>query len=160
MKNQTQAALLEEVFQTTIRLLPEAIGRDLTLASRDPSELKKGGTDIHRMRILPRKKRPAQFWSSSWCFYEVGIGRYEPGSGEGLNLGGIQFFQNPNAQVCGKGKHSGGLIPILKCLAAIRPEFRFEVYGTGKIHLDRHYLAREHGTFPGGNSGSRPRVAD
>jgi hypothetical protein len=93
-------------------LLPSAVARGLTTAPGDPQPFKKhgGGTNIVRLRILPRKKVPALFWSNAWCFYELGVGSYDNSA---LVLGGVCFLQFSDQKVCGGGKYESAVRQIL-----------------------------------------------
>jgi hypothetical protein len=111
-----------ETFDLLLGLLPRELADDIKLHSKDPCPLKKGSDlDIVRARILPRHKAPLQFWSSSWCFYEIGVGRYAPAPGEGLNLGGIGFTMFPDNKQCGGGIYRRPVTSILEQVFAKRP---------------------------------------
>jgi len=94
------------------RLLPQSLTGNLVIPKNDPAPFKKGATDIMRLRILPRQKTPLNFWSASWCFYELGVGLYD-GS---LNVGGLQFVQFPFQKMCGSGSYWRPVIGVLDSL--------------------------------------------
>ena len=146
METDKQTAL--QVFDAAIALLPSTMAKEVLANHSDPKPLQKGDTDIMRLRILPRQKAPIKFWNSAWCFYEIGIGTYSPRNGEGLNLGGIQFFQNPNMEVCGAGKYRRQATEIISALAKLRPCFVAGLDPMGKIHFGRRYMVKDFRDFP------------
>ena len=146
MESDKQTAL--QVFDAAIALLPSTMAKEVMANRSDPKPLKKGNTNIMRLRMLPQQKAPILFWNSAWCFYEIGVGTYSPRDGEGLNCGGIQFFQNPNMKVCGTGIYRRQVTEIISALAKARPGFVAGLDPAGKIHFGRRYLVKDFRDFP------------
>ena len=74
MTNRKQLAL--DTWDQCRSLLPKALADNLTVPKSDPALMSKENTLIMKLRVLPRKKAPVNFWSKPWCFYEIGIGEY------------------------------------------------------------------------------------
>jgi hypothetical protein len=74
---------------------------------------------IIRLRILPRTKVPPRFWSSSHCFYELGVGQYDNAP---LILGGVSFLQFSSQKVCGAGHYASEVWAILRSTQQLRSE--------------------------------------
>jgi hypothetical protein len=106
-----QSTLLS-VFDNCSAQFPKSITSNIQYARNDPQPFKKQNTDIIRMRILPRKKAPVSFWSSTWCFYELGVGVYDGA----LTVGGVLFVQFPYQKVCGRGSYATPVADILRAL--------------------------------------------
>src|ERR1700756_841097 len=87
--NQILTDVVLAVLKELSARLPSNLRNEILPHRTDPQRLRKKETDLCRMRLLPATKAPAYFWSSSWCFYEIGVGHYSRRGGEGLNLGGI-----------------------------------------------------------------------
>lgn len=133
-------------------MLPPHIVENLTVPPSDPQPLKKKDADIMRLRILPKRKHPVQFWSSSWCFYEIGVGSYGRGNGTGLNIGGISFVQFPNQKACGEGRYLRSVSDIVRGLQRQR-NTEFEVVVAGEAgavstQLFRRYMTKSSPQFP------------
>lgn len=140
-----------EVFDQAVAILPVRIGQDVAPHRSDPVPFKTKGSEFMKLRILPRTKAPVRFWSSSWCFYEVGIGHYARRDGEGLNVGGIQFLQFSNNAQCGAGAYAKQVEAILTQLHGLRPEFRLDRPGSGDqdhCSLERRYFVKQFAAFP------------
>jgi hypothetical protein len=133
-----------------LAILPAHIRMAMCFPAKDPQQLRKGDTDICRLRILPVTKRPVRFWSSQWCFYEIGIGHYAAHHGEGLNVGGITFVQFPFNQSCGKGRYLKPVLDVLRQLQAQRPgEFSLtEAREKDATIFQRRYFISSFPNFP------------
>ena len=130
------------------RLLPKSLAENLAIPQADPAPFKKSGNDFVRLRVLPRQKNPLNFWNSSWCFYEIAVGKY----GDGLTVGGVAFIQFPKQKACGDGRF---LQPVLAILVKLRPECvsGFELCAASPglsavTGFSRRYFAREFPFFP------------
>ena len=92
-----------------------------------------------------------RFWSSRWCFYEIGVGHYAAHHGEGLNLGGISFVQFPFNKSCGKGRYLRPVIEVLRRLQAERSsEFSLSEARNEKEStiFQRRYFVASSASFP------------
>jgi hypothetical protein len=119
MNDQQRADLAMDTWLKCRVLLPTLLVKNLAPHSDDPKPLKKKGTlDIMRIRLLPIQMKPAKFWNSSWCFYEIAVGSL---GGSFLCLGGVQFLQCSGQQSCGGGKWTGPVTTIIHDLHALRP---------------------------------------
>lgn len=115
------------------------------MKSLRPSPLLKGGTNIMRLRVLP--KRCSGFWSGSWCFYEAGIGKYEADPKEGLNLGGVGFTCFPLNAATGGGTFSHEVHQICEAFSKENPDWDFTSTASF-IMLLRKFKLREKKQFP------------
>lgn len=128
-------------------LLPKNIVENLRMARCDPAPLKKKDTNIMRLRILPKNRKPLEFWCSAWCTYEIGIGVYDGR----MTVGGVSFVQFPNQKACGAGKYTEPTLQILKNAQALRADFVLTPASFPDISstsLARRYLAQTHPCFP------------
>ena len=140
-------SLALETWDECCRLLPQSLAENLVVPNADPEVFKKGATDIMRLRVLPKRKAPLNFWSTSWCFYEIGIGTYD-GT---LNVGGVQFVQFPFQKVCGSSRYWRQVINVLESLKDGRVgEFQMlPSTGPGTPTLyQRFYRNRDFPLFP------------
>jgi hypothetical protein len=119
MRNPSNFAIALETWKACSEQLPQDCGWSVAAHPKDPSPLNKKGNApfVTRLRILPETKHPNQFWSSSWCFYEILIGPVDGGT----NLGGVQFLQFSNQAVCGDGLWHQPVMQVLKALQQERP---------------------------------------
>ncbi len=140
-----------QVYDCVLANCSQHIAKDLSYPKNDPQPFQKAGSDIMKLRILPRSKAPQNFWSPSWCFYELGIGYYPASDGEGLSPGSIQFLQFSNNKQCGEGRYAGAVDNILTALQRERPEFvlrRAGQAGQSHISLGRRYSIKDHPKLP------------
>ena len=148
MDDQQAAALATDTWTKCLALLPKNLAANLNIHSSDPKRLRKKGTlDIMRVRILPVQKAPVSFWSSAWCFYQIGIGTYD---GSALCLGGVDFVQFSGQKVCGAGHWFKPVKDILAKLEAARPNV-FSVDPRTDIQcaiIGARYRAKPHKYFP------------
>lgn len=122
----------EAVFKAAriaLTALPTNLAGSVKLAADgEPELLEKAdpGKKFYRIRILPAgsRRHPRKFWDASWCFYEVGAGRFP----EPLNRWEVQFFMACNNRNCGKGGYTDGVRQILESVSTKRPEvlYRFD----------------------------------
>ncbi|MDB6126033.1 MAG: hypothetical protein JWQ71_5026 [Pedosphaera sp.] len=146
MQPASDIQLAQATWVTCKSLLPPALIANLTFHSSDPAPFKKKGTDIMRLRILPKNRQPPNFWNSTWCFYEIGVGSYERGPNEGLNLGAVSFVQFSDNEKCGGGIYRNRVLRILNQLAFQRKN-DFQVQDEKSIILYRRYSI-SHRLFP------------
>lgn len=148
MNSTNPKELVLQTWDACRALLPGGIGQNLTVPSTDPAPLKKKETNIIRLRILPAKKHPLQFWSSAWCFYEIAVGIY----GGGLTVGAVAFVQFPSQKVCGSGKYTQPTIQILEKVQAMHPaDFVLTPAQSPDVSatsFSRRYFAKTHPYFP------------
>lgn len=138
--------LAQATWNTCLSLLSPTLAANLTPHSSDPAPSKKKGTDVMRLRILPKNRRPSNFWNGTWCFYEIGVGSYERGANEGLNLGGVSFVQFSDNEKCGGGFYRNSVLQILNQLALQRKN-DFRVQDEKSVILYRRY-GITHRVFP------------
>lgn len=96
--------------------------------------------------LLPRHKFPVGFWSSTWCFYEIGVGRHHKlFLGESLFHWQVQFLHTPNTRQCSKNSYREGVRHVFTQVAAQRPrEFRFKDCDSSWVYLQlvrRYYVS-------------------
>ena len=133
---------IEEVYDVVRNNLPTDILDQLKFLA--PDKLFKGNSLlVGRGRILgkPRNK----IWSSTWCFYEIGIGRYgvAPGS-----KGGIGFVCFPNNKQCGEGRHRNLIRSSLEKLEDSYPKFRASGHQDAHQGIHKYYRYPEYDEFP------------
>jgi len=151
MNQLSQREVALATFDECLKILPSILQEAIYSPATDPRAIKKGDTDILSLRIFPKHKSPIRFWSSQWCFYEIGVGHYEAHTGEGLNLGGISFVQFPFNERCGKGAYQSATLEILRRLQGEKPsefsltEARHDKQAT---IFQRRYFITTHKTFP------------
>lgn len=117
----TDTELLKNTATRVVDILRKQHGIALTILKGGEPDLVEPNSDIkhHRLRLIPdmRPRRPRKFWDSSWCFYEIGVGRY-PKAGRAK----VQFFMAGNNTNCGNGAHNRAVADILRAVAAKRPD--------------------------------------
>ena len=96
-------------------LAPE-FAKQLKAHRNDPTPVVKPdcGIDHWHIRILPNSKPsliPHRFWTSNWCFYEMGIG---PNGGGGLETATCAFMWAPNQEKQGGGAYGRRVTEILE----------------------------------------------
>ena len=124
------ATLVNELQKSFVARLPANLRGRITSPSVDPTHIRRLDFDIHRIRLLPVRKLPSHFWSSTWCFYEISAGAFgelPPGSlvarrGQVLPVAQIQFFQAPNQKAFGSGHYRTPVERILRTVQAQRPD--------------------------------------
>lgn len=136
-------------YDLTLQKLAPSLPRSVKKPVKDPQFSGKTGDAIAKIRLLPLDRAPKSFWSSSWCFYEIGVGRYEIGR---ANFGGVQFVMYPNSKQCGSGRYLPGVTAILKSLkAGPRKGFFLNLSGGrsgAAILCGFHYCLGEFREFP------------
>ena len=146
-------ATLNETYDRILGDLPEHVRERLKLVV-DKMPLEKKDTAVTRLRIYGTPLRG--FWSSSWCFYEIGCGRYRPRGAEGWNVGGTGLFSAIRQKGCGGGKYEAPLRGILSKALASRPT-EFTLLKPGDyddekektaFFLQRRYVGSQFPSFP------------
>jgi hypothetical protein len=132
-----KAALLE-VFNKCQTRLDGRIADNLAVVGNDPAPLKKKNSDILRMRVLPIERSPLNFWSATWCFYEVGLGMY----GGKPTTGGVSFVQFPLQRACGDSRYLQPVISILQDVQKNATEFALTT-APPSTQLQRVYRLKE-----------------
>ncbi len=147
MTNEARNELAQAAWQTCLEKLPPELRDALSPAKGDPQPhptIK----NVARLRLLPRRKSPPTFWSSTSCFFEITVGIR---STTGLVQGTVAFFQYPNKKVCGSVRYYRPTIEILRTAEAKRPEFRLDPAGGGQgafIIFERGFAVKEFTAFP------------
>jgi hypothetical protein len=118
MNATTPDQLALQTWQACQLILPAPLRNTFDALGPDYLKKKGGQIDISRIRILPKFKRPSRFWSSAWCYYEIGVGTND---GSALTLGGVTFLQFSNQTVCGAMHHYRPLLEILRAVQSLRP---------------------------------------
>jgi hypothetical protein len=156
------ATLVKQLRESFEDRLPANLRGRITSPLDDPTHIRRRDFDIHRIRLLPVRKLPSRFWSSTWCFYEISAGAFgglPPGSlvarrPQILPVAQIQFFQAPNQKALGDGHYRTPVEQILRSAQAQRPDdWTFTPArphssdeGWAYQHLMRRYSAGEIGS--------------
>jgi len=144
--------LAQVAWQTCLENLPPELRAALSPPKGDPQPhptIK----NVARLRVLPRRKLPPTFWSSTSCFFEITIGIR---STTALVHGTVAFFQYPNKKACGSGRYYRPTIEILRSAEGRRPEFHLDPTGGEKgayIIFERGYAVKEFSAFPAVHAG-------
>ena len=113
---------VRDIYNALKARLPQTVLSKLSF--KEPDHLKKLGSDIIRGRILPQRTK--SIFDATWCFYEIGVGRYAAGRGGG----GVGLVCFPDNKKCGKGIHTGIVSDLVTRYAAIHPSFTASQRGT------------------------------
>lgn len=100
-------------YDLTLEKLDSTLRKSIRKPPADPRPLDKGGASIMRLRLLPKERAPQLFWSSAWCFYEIGVGNYPI---DRANFGAVQFVMFPENKQCGSGRFRPGVEGITRGL--------------------------------------------
>ena len=112
-REKQDALLAQGTWDACQLLLPPALRTAIERHPDDPAipDKKSDRLGIVRVRLLPIKKQPSKFWSANWCFYEIGVGKYD---GDGLCLGGVQFLQFAGNDPDGRARWTPHVTAMLK----------------------------------------------
>lgn len=121
-----------ETWSKCQKALTLGVANELAAASGDPTPHPKNAS-LFRLRILPRKKQPKNFWSSTWCFYEIVVGSSSPRDGSGLNVGSVHFIQFVNQKACGGGHYTVPTLEIFKKVQVAHGQFRLNPPGADRV---------------------------
>src|ERR1051325_8250643 len=136
--------LVEQTYDAFEALASSAWKAKLVKHQADPSpvERRDKGIDQWRIRLLPtrREMQPVKFWSSSWCFYEIAVGRLGAPFARS-DIGQVQFFQASNNSQCGNGKYLEAVKQVLEKSETCLPQFKTIVINdrSAYFHLARRY---------------------
>ena len=130
MTKNDDVSLVKQIRESFENRMPTSLRGRLVSPLEDPTQIRRLDFDIHRIRLLPVRKLPSRFWSSTWCFYEISAGSFgelPPGSllarrPQVLPVAQIQFFQAPNQKAFGDGHFRKPVEQILRSVQALRPE--------------------------------------
>lgn len=147
--NDNDYKLACETYDLVLGGLAASPGCTVRKVASDPAPLFKHGTSFMRARLLPEDRRPREFWTSSWCFYEIGVGNYPLAP---ANFGEVQFVMFPDQKPCGAGRYGRAVRAILDSLASQgRPGLFFNPAGGDKrkaILCGFVYKVGSHKEFP------------
>jgi hypothetical protein len=137
------ADTVEEVFEALRQTLPAlALAK---LKFKAPDHLAKQGSVIWRGRILAAK--PKCIFDSTWCFYEVGVGRYAVEAPLVANSGGVGLICFVDNSKCGSGEHSTTVGGMASRFASLHPSFVASRRGEKCQGVSTYYLTAP-GKFP------------
>jgi hypothetical protein len=88
------------------------------LKFKDPDQLEKHGTKKWRGRILGSQSQTV--FDATWCFFEVGVGRY---AADEPNCGGVGLVCFVENQKCGSGLHAAAVSELAVRFATAHPRF-------------------------------------
>jgi hypothetical protein len=132
---QSPERIVRDIYDALRALLPQPLLAKL--AFKEPDYLAKGGSKIHRGRIL--QQRTKNVFDATWCFYEVGVGDYAAGGG----AGGIGFVCFPANKKCGNGIHTTIVSDLITRYAATHPGFNASKRGSPSQCVFTYYPAMQ-----------------
>ena len=140
----TPADAVEEVYGELRRNLPALLLARLKF--KEPDFLRKQGSSIWRGRILGA--RPKCIFDATWCFYEIGIGRYAVESPLESNSGGVGLICFVENAKCGSGAHAGVVDDLGTNFASKHEHFVPSRRGDKLKGVFRYYSNAIPGRFP------------
>lgn len=135
--------VIRDIYDALKTRLPQPLLAKLIF--KEPDYPTKGDSKIHRGRILPQRIKSV--FDASWCFYEIGVGRYATGSG----AGGIGFVCFPKNKKCGEGVHSATVSDLITRYAAAHPTFNASKRGSASQCVFTYYPAMQPPNEPAAN---------
>jgi hypothetical protein len=120
LRNQLQRAM--EAYDLLEQTLPLPFKGQFTKVRKDATGFpdKPPGRELYaKLRVMPTTRDvPEFFWSTSWCFYVIGVGRLDASYDRfpiSETTDGHVMFQMPHGLgACGKGKHQAEVDRILR----------------------------------------------
>ena len=108
---------VKEILTKAVGLFFESLSTEFhgTVAAYDgvPTWLRKPNCGIRqwKVRLLPVTRLPRTFWTSKWCYYEMGVG---PNGGGNFETATCAFMWAPNQTPQGAGAYEEPIDRILK----------------------------------------------
>ncbi len=111
-----QKTTIEQIYAELQRILPAGQVQRLKFASPDQPPKHKG--KVWRGRIYSADSK--SIFGPTWCFYEIGIGRYAAAP---TKQGGVGFVCYTGNKQCGSGAHSATVVDVMSRFASTHPHF-------------------------------------
>lgn len=119
LRNQLQRAI--EAYDLLDSTLPLPLKGQFSMVRDDPTAFPDDsprGPLYAKLRVMPKKRDvPESFWSTTWCFYVIGVGRleadYKRFPVDEPTDGHVMFQMPHGVGTCGKGKHEAEVDRIL-----------------------------------------------